>query len=185
MVHDTWRPSVERRAQLGEDWLDHLLPSSPTPVELVRGSDGKVFVVEDGTRRSVRSGILAAALEQALGRCRDEAVGELDALPDGVPVELLEGDDGQAFLIIGGALRPARGIPLTHPIDSRRVGEVTRGAEIDVAAANVARRRLAEAMSGRFQVERLRSALKRKGVVGTAKAAWRRGTGAFTTQPDR
>lgn len=179
MIHDAWRPAIERRARLGTEWLDGLVPSQPAPVELARRSDGAVFVIEEGAKRAVRSGIVAAALEQSLGPCRDVPDAELAALPDGVPVELFEADDGQAFVLIGGELRRARGIPLTHPIDSRRVAQVARGADMDVAAANIARARLNEALSGRFQLERIRSAVKRKGVVGTATAVWSRATRAL------
>jgi len=185
MVHDTWRPGVDRRAREGDDWLDRLVRSDVAPVELVRGSDGLVIVVEEQTKRAVRSGILAAALERSFGPCRAVPDAELSALREGVPVELFEGEDGQPFLLVGGELRRVRGIPLTHPVDTRRVAQMARGADIDVAAANVSRRRLNDAMSGQFQLQRLRSAVKRKGVAGTAAAVWRRASRAVRKRPDR
>ena len=182
MVDDTRRPGVDRRAREGDDWPD---VRSNQSVELVRGSDGRVFVIEEREKRSVKSGILAAALEQSFGASRDAPDAELTALPDGVPVELFEGEDGQPFLLVGGEIRRVRGIPLTHPVDTRRIAEIPRGIDIDAAAANVSRRRLREALSGSFQLERLRSTVKRKGVAGTASAVWHRGSRALRKRPDR
>jgi hypothetical protein len=179
MVDDVRRVAIEKRAELGGTWLDRLLPSKRTPVQLVRRGDGRAFVIEDGSKRAVKSGILAAALELAIGPYRDASDAELDALTDGVPAELFEDENGQVFLLLGGEVRRIRGVPVTHPIDSRKVSDVPRGGAINVADANVSRRRFTQAMSGQFQIERLRSAVKRKGVVGTTKTVASRAARSF------
>lgn len=175
MAEDGNRPAIERRAEHGAAWLDELTSARAVgPPHLARRGDGRVFLIEGSTKRNVKSGIVAAALEQSLGRSRPTTDADLAAKRDGTPVEIFEDGDGQPFLVIGGEFRRARGVPFTYPVDSSSVGQLNRGADIDLARANVSRLRLQEAMSGQFQLDRIRSAVKHRGVVGTTKAVGKR-----------
>ena len=57
--------------------------------------------MEGGYRREVRSGLLAAALEEAFGPRKQVTDREFDRWTDGVPVEVLEAPEGPPFVIVG------------------------------------------------------------------------------------
>ena len=164
-----------RRAATAIRWLGQLAMGSDGAVPfLVRRKDGRTFLVEGGYRRELRSGVIAAALEEKLGASRNVTGREFDRWTDGVPVEVLEGPQGPPFIVVGGRRLPLRGMSLPYPVSGDQMQLFPKGPEVNVGAANVSRARFRRAMYGRYQVERLRSAVARKGVVGTAKEAARR-----------
>ena len=164
----------DRRVSSGLRWLEELSDNGPSEPSLVRAPDGAVFVVEGSHKRSVRSGLLAAALEELLGPPRAITDQELEVYGQGVPVELLESSSGPPFLVLGGQRHPTLGVPLPYPVDFGHASVFVEGAEINVAAANVARSRFNEAMTGELQLARMRNTLTTRGVLGTVKAAGRR-----------
>jgi hypothetical protein len=164
----------QRRSTSGGEWIDALAARGASSPTLVRSSRGEVFVVEGDQKRAVRAGILAAALEELIGSARDTADGALGKWDDGVPVELFEAPSGPPFIVIGGRRHTVRGVPLPHPVSNKQASEFPEGDDVNVAAANVARRKYQEATSPRFQIERLKTAVQQRGLTGTAKSAARR-----------
>jgi hypothetical protein len=166
-----------RRAATAGSWLEQLAADTEegTP-HLVRRTNGRAYLIEGGYRREIRSGVIAAALEEKLGRPRRVKNSDFDRWTDGVPVEVLEGPQGAPFVVVGGRRLPLRGMPLPYPVSGEQMALLPQGPEINVGQANVSRARFREAMYGRYQMERVRSAIARKGVVGTAKEAARRAT---------
>jgi hypothetical protein len=157
-----------RRASTADVWIGVLATRGKSDAHLVQDPDGAVFVVEGTIKRAVRSGILGAALAQALGLPRRVSLDELSAWDDGIPVELFESPNGTPFMVIAGERRHVRGVPLTYPVDNRQTSELPQGPDINVAAANVARYRVEAVGSG--QVDRVRNAVQDKGLLGTARA---------------
>lgn len=164
----------QRRATPGAEWIDALVSKGVTQPSLVRTTDGKVFVVEGDEKRPVHSGILAAGLEDALGEAREVGATELGRWADGVQVELFEAPDGPPFVVVGGMRRTVRGIPLPHPVTNKQASEFAQGDDVNVAAANISRARFKQVSSPQFQVDRLRKAVKDKGIAGTGKAVLQR-----------
>jgi hypothetical protein len=163
-----------RRAGAATGWIEELATRGVCPSAFVRADDGSVYVVEGGTKRPVRSGILAAALEPMLKDgpgVTPEALADLD---EGCPVELLEATTGPPFVVLGGRRHTVTGIPLPMPVDDLQASDFPEGVPINAAAANVSRARFDAAMSGSLHVGRARNALASKGVTGSVKAAGRR-----------
>ncbi len=173
-LEDNTGSRVARRSAPAMDWIEQLATVRPSEASLARADDGTVFVVEGLRKRVVRSGILAAAIEDVLGPPRDAA--ELETLDEGVPVELFESSVGPPFVVIGGMRHIVVGVPLPHPVDNLHASAFAEGEEINVAAANVARRRFEQAMTGHLQLTRVRGSLSTRGVVGTARTLVRRVT---------
>ena len=170
-----------RRAVLGEEWITTLAgggASGGGSPYLGRRSDGRVFLVDGSDKREVKSGVLAHGLELALGPIRDSADQDLQARPDGVPVELLEDSDG-VFLTYGGERHNVRGMPLPHPVPEGSASVLPKGHDVDVARANVSYHRLRQMMSAQHQVDRVKSAVRRKGIFGATKTALRRARGSI------
>jgi hypothetical protein len=166
-----------RRAATAGGWLEQLaMGSDGAAPSLVRRRNGRTFLVEGGYRREVRSGVIAAALEEKLGAAREVKDREFDRWTDGIPVEVLEGPQGPPFVVVGGRRLPLRGMPLPYPVSGDQMERFPKGPEVNVGAASVSRARFRQAIYGRYQVERLRSAVARKGVVGAGKEAARRAT---------
>jgi hypothetical protein len=166
----TFGTSAARRAAIAMRWLEQLaMGSDGAGPFLVRRRNGRTFVVEGGYRRDVRSGVIAAALEKRLGTARVVKDSKFDRWTDGVPVEVLEGPKGPPFVVVGGRRLPLRGLPLLYPVSGDQMELFPKGPEVNVGAAN-----LRQVMYGRYQ--RLRAAVARKGVIGTAKEATRRAT---------
>lgn len=159
----------DRRSSIGIGWIEQLAAVGAGHPELVRLEDGTVWVLESGRRRPVRSGILAAAIDQAIGPTRVATPEQLDALQEGAPVEMFETSSGAPFVVIGGRRHSIRGAPLPYPVDNHHASEFAEADEINLAAANVSRRRFDEAMSGQFQLGRVRATIEGKGVVGSVK----------------
>jgi hypothetical protein len=63
----------------------------------------------------------------------------------GVPVEVLEGPSGPAFVIVGGTRCSLRGLPLPHPVSAEEMQRFPEGEGLDLATANVSRARYEEA----------------------------------------
>jgi hypothetical protein len=160
-----------RRAGTANAWVEHLAISTEgqTPF-LVRLRNGRTFLIEGGYRREVPSGLLVAALERMLGRTNEVSNDEAGRWIDGVPVEVLEGPQGPPFLVVGGKRLAIRGLPLPHPVGSDQVQLFPPGLDLNIAEANVSRAQFQRAISGRYQIDRARSAVARKGFVGAAKA---------------
>jgi hypothetical protein len=163
-----------RRSGTATPWIEDLAGTGVREARLVKAADGAVFVVEGQTKRPLRSGLLAAAVEQVLGGSSSASGDELQMLDEGAPVELLEASKGAPFVVIGGRRHTVTGLPLPYPVDDLAASEMPEGDVLDVAAANIARRRFEEAMSGRLQVRRATGSIARKGVVGTVRSIGRR-----------
>jgi hypothetical protein len=169
------RTASVRRASIASTWLEQLAVSveGPKPF-LVHAKNGRTFLIEGGYRREVRAGLLVAALERMLGRTHTVPDSEFDRWTDGVPVEVLEGAQGPPFVVVGGRRLPLRGLPLPHSVGAEQVQLFPRGPELNLAAANVSRMQFQQAMYGRYQMDRLRAAIARRGVLGTANEVGRR-----------
>jgi hypothetical protein len=164
-----------RRAATAGSWLQQLAADAAEDApHLVRRTNGRAFLIEGGYRREIRSGVVAAALEEKFGLARRVNNSDFDRWTDGVPVEVLEGPQGPPFVAVGGRRLPLRGMPLPYPVSGEQMALLPPGPEINVGQANVSRARFREAMYGRYQIDRVRSAIARKGVVGTAKEAAKR-----------
>lgn len=163
-----------RRNGVGIEWTEELLALGECDARLARSTSGAVFVIEGDRKRAIRSGILAAALEPLLGTPTDVSDTELEGMTDSAPVELLEASSGIPFVIVGGRRYGATGVPLTYPVGDLQASEFPEADELNVAAANISRRRFEEALTGQFQISRARGALSNKGVGGTVKAIGRR-----------
>jgi hypothetical protein len=124
-------------------------PMPSTEPFLVRVPTGTMYLVEDEKKRVVRSGLLAAALEQSLGASRDVADDDLRRWADGDPVEVLELPKQPAFVVVGGKRRPLRGLPAARPVDAGELGSIPEGPQLDIAAANVSRVRYQQVIASR------------------------------------
>jgi hypothetical protein len=164
----------DRRSSVGIGWIEQLATLGSSEASLVRADNGAIYVIEESRKRPVRSGLVAAAIEEVLGASRDANQTEIDGYAEGVPVELFEGSTGAPFVVVGGKRHSIRGLPLPYPVDNRHASEFPEGDEMNVAAANVSRRRFEQAASGQLQLTRMRGSLEAKGALGTAKTLVRR-----------
>ncbi|MGH9025398.1 MAG: hypothetical protein ACRDWD_04680 [Acidimicrobiia bacterium] len=165
-----------RRDSEASAWLQQLDPKATGPEPyLVRGSGGGLFVIDSDRRRAVSSGLLAAALEQRLGKARVVDPEQLHQWQPGPPIEVLEGPKGPPFIIVGGRRRKVRGLPLPHPVGAAETERFREGPEIDVAGANVSRARFETAVSGKYHIERVRAVIAREGPVKGTGLLARRG----------
>lgn len=173
--------AASRRAWHATPWIEQLrLAGAPGQPFLVRTPAGPIVLVEGNRKREIRSGILAAALERHFGSARLVSPAELDEWSDFVPVDLLEGPRGAAFVVVGGRRMPIRGLPLPHPVTGDEMQLFAEGEELNVAAANVSRARFEHAVSGRYHVDRAKEAVARKGgLVPAGKAAARKVAARF------
>lgn len=106
-----------RRAQTARTWqfdTEHVPLAS---LDLVVSSAGPAYVIERGRRRRIKAGLLMPALERAIGTRRAMSAAAIDDLPEGPPVEVLEGPSGPPFLVLGGQRVPLRGLPVPYPVD--------------------------------------------------------------------
>jgi hypothetical protein len=164
-----------RRASVGNAWLEQLaLHPEATKPQLVRRPDGATFVVEGRYRRRVKSGLLAAALEQRLGARRDISDDELEQWSESVPVEILERPTGAPFLVVGGQRIPLRGIPLPHPVNGELADQFPEGPELNISAGSLAKVRLRSALSPDSFVDRVKRSVDRRGGVVPAASAFAR-----------
>jgi hypothetical protein len=164
----------ERRSNIGIGWIEQLGTLGAGEARLARADDGAIFVIEGARRRPVRSGLLAAALEELLGPAIELTPAEIERLVESVPVEMFESSTGAPFVVIGGRRHGVRGVPLPYPVDNRHAAEFAEGPELNLAAANVARRKLEEATAPRYQFTRMRGSITSRGIVGTLSTATRR-----------
>jgi hypothetical protein len=122
-----------RRHGLATEWVAELERTAhPAPVELYVTTDGAVWLREGGTRRGVKSGLLAAALEHQLGPRRTIDRSELEQWVEGPPVEVLEAVTGPPFLVVGGQRLPVRGLPAPFPVPLEAVIRFPEGPELDL-----------------------------------------------------
>jgi hypothetical protein len=164
-----------RRASVGNAWLEQLaLHPEATKPQLVRRPDGATFVVEGRYRRRVKSGLLAAALEQRLGARRDVTDDEIDQWSESVPVEILERPTGAPFLVVGGQRIPLRGIPLPHPVNGELADQFPEGPELNISAGSLAKVRLRSALSPDSFVDRVKRSVDRRGGVVPAASTFAR-----------
>jgi hypothetical protein len=160
-----------KRGTEARTWIEQLKRGCESEAFLVRVPETGLFVIECGHRRRVRSGLLGAALEELFGRARPVSIEELKGWIEGPPVEVLEAMAGPAFVIVGGLRLRVRGLPLPHLIAAEDLDQFADGAELDVAAANIARERFERALSGSWS-ERARAVLTREGLItGSATLA--------------
>lgn len=167
------RPAV-RRVGAAEPWVRDLLAGDGvgTTPELVEGPEGEVALVEGSLRRPVRAGLLAVALEGTFGVRRRARPGELEALEEGPPVEVLEAPAGPPFVVVAGRRHEVRGLPVTYPVSGEAVAGLGSGPEVRIGVsaggggpvgASVARRTAA----------RVRRSVRKVGPVATLAAAVR------------
>lgn len=161
----------ERRGGAGGEWLEQLAALGSSEPVLMRADDGAIFVAEGSIRRAVKSGLMAAALEDLLGEPTPISRTDADTYREGVAVELFEAAVGPPFVVLGGTRHNVHGFQLPYPVDNRWASEFTEGDQIDVAKANVSRRRLEKAVSRQSP---LPSSLSSRGAIGTVKHALRR-----------
>jgi len=161
-----------RRSGTANAWLEQLAVSGEGHKPfLVRLTDGRTFLVEGGYRREVPSGLLVAALERMLGSSHGIPNEEAERWTDGVPVEVLEAPQGPPFVVVGGKRLPVRGLPLPYPVSAEQIQMFAQGRDLNIAEANVSRAQFQRAMYGKYQVDRARLAVARRGFVGATKAA--------------
>jgi hypothetical protein len=165
-----WTSVKPRRTGPGSDWLDALRRLEHTGVPfVVHAPDQGVFVVEGAVRRRVMSGLLGAALTRSLGPARAISNRDLERLPEGPPVAVLEAPVGRPFVVVGGKRRPLRGLPLPHPVTNEEMlsfppgEELLIGAGMQAGAGRVARARalVGEQGAGRATAELARRAARR------------------------
>ncbi len=164
-----------RRASIAANWIEQLERHSRggRPV-LVRTAAGKVYVIEGEYRREVRAGLLVPALERLLGDARPIDDSELATSIESAPVEVFEGPTGPPFVIVGARRYLIRGLPLPHPVSAEFAQQFPEGRELNVAATNISRAHFEQAVSGRYQLDRVRSVLQRRGVAQGALTIARR-----------
>lgn len=97
------------------------------------------YLVDRGEAREIRSGLLAAALEELFGVATEIDANELAGLPKGRPVELMREVDGPPFVVVGGFRLPVRGLPMPKAPRPKNLLELPEGPVVDVAHANVPR----------------------------------------------
>jgi hypothetical protein len=133
------------RAGKGDAWLTDLgeVPMVGTPY-LAVAEDGALYLVEDDCRRRIRSGLLAAAIEELLGDRRP--LGSSSPTVEGPPLELVEGSSGPVYVIIGKRRHPVRGLPMSYPVADKNLERFEESDEIDVAHAHVPRKRVADGL---------------------------------------
>jgi hypothetical protein len=161
-----------RRAGAANAWFEQLATSGEGHKPfLVRLANGRPFLVEGGYRREVPSGLLVAALERMFGPTHTVSSDEAKRWTDGVPVAVLEGPQGPPFVVVGGKRLSLRGLPVSYPVGSDQMQLFPGGRDLNVAEANVSRAQFQQAMYGRYQVDRARAAIRRRGFVGATKTA--------------
>ena len=148
-----------RRAATASTWLEQLAGETEghKPL-LVHLKKGRTFLVEGGYRREVRSGLLVATLEQAFG-VRSGGLG-----PRVRPVDRRYPGRG-ARGPTGAAIRHRRRQAAARSEESRSPtpSAATRSAPPEGPGtqhcqANVSRAKFQQAMYGKYQADRLRSA---------------------------
>jgi hypothetical protein len=161
-----------RRAGAADAWLEQLSVSSEGHKPfLVRPANGKPFLIEGGYRREVPSALLVSTLERVFGPCHTVSADEAKRWTDGAPVTVLEGPQGPPFVVVGGKRRSLRGLPVPYPVTPEQMQLLPPGRDLNVAEANVSRAKFERALYGGYQVERVRSAIRRKGLLSATKTA--------------
>jgi hypothetical protein len=100
---------------------------------LVRSPTNGSYVIEGGTRRQVKAGILFSALTHVLGEPRVVTDQEVERWSAGPPVEVMEGGTGTAFVVVGGRRLPLRGLPLPHLVSTADMLLFPEGQELNIA----------------------------------------------------
>ena len=145
-----------RRATEGTVWLEHLHLQGSTDPILVHTPTKGSFVIEGTMRRTVKSGILFAALTRVLGEPREMTDTEVESWSMGPPVEVLEAGTGPAFVVVGGRRLPLRGLPLPYLVSTADMLLFAEGEEIHVAAPRAA---------PKGRVARARAVIDKEGAV--------------------
>lgn len=167
-------PSGVRRASVGSAWLQQLAAASRGGARPVLAAVAKrgTWLIEGTQRRRIRSGLLATALEQRLGRPRLMESDELDRHGEGVPVEVFEGPTGPPFVVIGGERLPIKGLPVPYPVGEGEGEDLPEGPTLDVSPRAIVRSYLRRMADLRTQQERVARAVERHGGVGPAAKAF-------------
>jgi hypothetical protein len=154
--------------------------ATDTAPYLIRRQDGKAYLVDTGRRRAIRSGLLAAGLEQIFpdrGVLDDAG---LDRIPEGVPVEVFLTEGAAPFLVVNGHRMPVRGLPVPRRVADEVLATTPAGPVLDVAASNISRRRLTAAAPPPL-TRRVARSLRKRGVLGIATEAARRTRRSLST----
>ena len=114
----------------GDRWLATL--RRPAAVRLVRRPDGRLAVVEHGTRRVVRSPLVAAAVLARWGPPEDLDDAAWDALEPGIPVTPVRPPGGPPCIVVGGHRHELVGLPPTQAVDRDRLEQLPRGEDLVV-----------------------------------------------------
>lgn len=130
-------PSVAiRRLGPATEMADRLAAGTggATPY-LTRSATSGGWVVEGRGRRPVKSRFIYDALVGVLEE-RALSDAELERLEESVPVEVLEGPTGPAFVVVGGRAYPLRGLPLPYPVTHDQMARFPKGPELRVRAGS-------------------------------------------------
>jgi hypothetical protein len=137
-------------------WFEQLDVQGGSDARLVRADKRGVFVLEGTLRRQLKAGMVTIALARVLGEPRDVPATELDRFQEGPPVEVMEGDSGPAFVLVGGRRWPIRGLPLPHRISNEEMQRFPEAQELNLAAVTG---------TTRTRVKRARAVLGREGTI--------------------
>ena len=123
---DPWLPDLERLAP-------------PVEVEVLTLPTNRLWLREGDTRRAIKSGLLAVALEREFGRRRVVEEPELEQWVEGPPVEVMETAAGPMFVIVGGVKMPLRGLPPPFPVSAEAVARFPEGPELAIWSSSQTR----------------------------------------------
>ncbi|MCU1354162.1 MAG: glycosyl transferase family 2 [Acidimicrobiales bacterium] len=150
-AHETEAPAMDQ-------------PAADQPY-LTRRSDGVVFMIDVAGRRKVKSGLVAAALEEEFGPPRAEGEQSFERSEKAPAMDVLVSPDGYPFVIVGGKRLPLKGLPVPRPATAAELDRFPEGKTLDVGRANVARSRVGASSAGTdlaSQVKRVARGVKRR-----------------------
>lgn len=154
-----------RRGRIARNWQFSTERVPLDSLEILEDPNGASYLVEAGERRRIKAGLLMPGLERVVGPRRVVSEKTIERLPEGPPLEVLEGLSGPPFLVLGGQRIPLRGLPVPHPVSPEAVDGLPQGPELNVKPT----------LSNRAIVQLIRVRVtQRGGVVATAKTLVRR-----------
>ena len=164
-----------KAASTGAAWLAELDGYEGEDAPFLVERNGSLFLIDNGRRRPVRSGLLAAALEERFGPRRTTNFATFEGWPLSVPVELFQARGEAPFVVINRVRHPVRGFPTPVAVGTEATSLFPRGPVIDVAKANISRQVHARQMAWRYQAARLKATVRRHGVLGVTRKLAKKG----------
>ena len=156
-----------RRSQVARNWRFETERVPLDSLQIIEDPSGAAYLVEAGHRRRIKAGLLLPPLERVVGPRRPVPARAVERLPEGPPLEVLEGPSGPPFLVLAGQRIPLRGLPVPHPVGIEVVATLPQGPELNVKPT----------LSNRALVSLIRVRVaQRGGVVATARGLLRRAT---------